>query len=242
MASTYRELYSDFQDKIKLYTEKLDFTEQQFMRRLTRGMQLFQRDIEMIEAYADISRADVTGPFLLPNDLLRIKELKDANNYTILAQGFNQWNRNQEHTLDNKLETPVDYSTRMTQYQPGGARLYAVWGRNLDLFPDEQDTALQLWYIPDIHAFSRASTQWQAWFANQTAFVNLFDTAVMHASLAPYEDAFVNYAVADFIQSQGSANYKVFESYFNKAKEEARLNKPMYNKESVRDYFFSPWS
>ena len=45
--STFRELYSDFQDTAKLYTEKMDNTEVTFMRLITRAAQEFQLETEL---------------------------------------------------------------------------------------------------------------------------------------------------------------------------------------------------
>ena len=51
MASTFLELYSDFQDEVKLYTEKLDVTELSFMRRFTKGIQAFQQETFLLLSF-----------------------------------------------------------------------------------------------------------------------------------------------------------------------------------------------
>lgn len=267
MSSTFAEIYSEFQDAVKIYTTKLDITPLSFMRRLSRGMRHFQRETEYIQA-AIILPIDANNLFTVPNDLNRIIELKDDNGYTIVPQQNNQFFRNQEHWLDGKLETPSDYSIRMQNYlrgqatfnpnrslsRPGMSRMYTLYNRVITIYPDYGDTSLDLYYIPNIDAISQNSTQWVRdpanpgndplfdWYPITTQFDNRFRTSTLHPDIAPYEEAFLNYAIADYIKSQGSANYKVFEQVFLAEVERAKVNKPTYFKEGVRDYFMAPWS
>lgn len=243
MASTFAELYSDFLDQTKIYTEKLDTTELQFMRELTKGMQKFQKRVEYIYAYADLTRSDLDAPFTLPTDAVRIIELKDSDSNILLGQGFNQFNRNRERYATNKVVTPTKYSIPVARSNDRGlVRMYQVFNRQLELYPDLQDTALQCWFVPDLHPISRASEQWEDWFATADAFTTLFRTSTVNIHLAPYESAFVNYAIASYIRSHGSANYKIFESYFTKEVDHALIEKPLYNREMFRDYHIAPYS
>lgn len=266
MGSTFAEIYSEFQDAVKIYTTKLDFTPISFMRRISRGMRQFQRETEYLEAQATIS-PDANNNFVIPDDLLRIVELKDANGFTLLSQQTNQYFRNQELWQDGYLETPSDYSMRMPGYLQGQTafgnrntnrpymhRLYTLYGRIINLQPNYGDTLLYCYYIPGIDAFSQASVQWVRdpanpgsdvnfdWFPYDTLFDTRFRTAKVHPTISPYEEAFLNFAIADYIKSQGSANYKVFEQVFLQEIERAKVNKPSYFKEGVRDWFISPWS
>ena len=243
MASTFAELYSDFLDQIKIYTEKLDVTELQFMRELTKGMQEFQKRVEYIHAYADLTRVDDDVPFTLPTDLVRIIELKDSDSNIILGQGFQQFNRNRERYATNKVVTPTKYSIPVTRNNDRGlVRMYQVFNRDLQLYPDMGDTALQCWFVPDLHPISRASAQWEEWFDLPDSFGDRFRNNTVNIHLAPFENAFVNYALASYIRSHGSANYKIFESYFKKEVDHAIMEKPLYNREMFRDYHIAPYS
>lgn len=268
MASSFAELYSDYQDAIKLYTEKLDFTERMFMRQISRGMQKFQRETEYIERYVSIlPNADTN--FYVPDDLLRVVEMRDCNNNKILQHDFMQWARQVEKWPTGYLETPTDYILRtenilspdaITDYLRSCAcassmgtpqRVFAIWGRRIHIYPWDTFANLLLRYIPDIHAFSQSSIQWNTtdpttglpngWFPDNR-FDNMFRTTVISPSLAPYEDAFVNYAIAQYVKAKGSANYKAYENDFWAEVERGKKNKPLYLAEAVSDYFMAPWS
>lgn len=75
MASTYAELFSDFQDTVKLYVEKLDVTEKGFMRLISRGLQLFQRETEYIEKNLRIT-PNADGSYTIPDDFMRYIEIR----------------------------------------------------------------------------------------------------------------------------------------------------------------------
>lgn len=258
MASSFADLYSDYMDKIKAYVEQLDVTPQQFMRDLTRGMQKFQRETEYIEALVQLNR-DANGKFISPDDVLRILEIRDADGHYILPQAYDQFVRNIDKWETGYLETPSDFTLRTTystfaplSYNqrilpgsvPGGLKQQRIWAlraTEILIFPEYTGSFIQLLYIPDIHAFSQSSSQWSAWFA-AGAFDNLFNGSVINPIIAPYEDAFVKYAIMEFIRAKGSANYRVYEQEFWVEVERAKVNKPIYNREMVADYFFAPYS
>lgn len=259
MASSFSELYSDYLDKIKGYVEQLDVTPQQFMRELTRGMQKFQRETEYVESRIQITATN--GEFLIPQDTLRILEVRDENGEYILGQSYDQFVRNIDRWPRGYLETPTDFTLRTLRSPkaiiPLPNRQLSIIDKMADIaqqriwtavvgriivYPNYTGTVLNVLYIPDIHAFSKNSPQWAAWFPESTNFDNLFNTAVINPILSPYEDCFVKYAIMEFIRSKGSANYKVFEKEFWDEVNRARINKPSYFHEAVSDYFFAPYS
>lgn len=268
MASTFAELYSDFRDSVKLYTEKLDVTELEFMRFISRAMQLFQRETEYIETYAEITKG--TDGFYIPEDMIRPVVLKDVNGYTLLQQSYPQYARNLELWHDGFLETPIDYSMRMQSYLSeqedkypsrtdgmdfSTSRIYTIFNRKIMMYPDYDDTKIYLWYIPDVHAISINSSQWSTydmntgifsqpylWYPIDTQFSTMFATTGINVLLAPFEEAFLDYAISKFLKSQGSANYKVFEMGFKEAVQWAIENKPQKFHEGVGEYMFAPFS
>lgn len=267
--SAFSELFSDFQDAVKIYTAKLDVTELSFMRLLTQGIQTFQRETEYVEAYAAVQK-DANNRFYMPNDAIRIVEVKDDDGYTFVMQGYDQYTRNLERWQDGYLETPTDYSMYMPRYLSGKdddninpnamrssitknkSRLITIWNRRFLLHPDLDDKVIHVWYIPDLQPISRLSTQWVAdpanpgsdpndWFPEQN-FDVMFRNSSVNPTIAPYEKAFCDYAKAEFIKSQGSANYKIFEIAFWSEINRAKNNKPVKYKEAVRSYMMAPKS
>ncbi|MGC8978631.1 hypothetical protein [Caldisericum sp.] len=267
MASTFAELYSDYRNIIKIYTEELDVTPQQYMRDYTRGMQKFQRETEYVENWVKVNRDPNTLQFQIPPDCLRIIEIRDQDGEKILSQDYVQFGRNVDKWDLGYLETPTDYVLRTGKIVPFVMtdnrkrnlpdwttnpalpqwesqkiqRIWAVFNTTLYIYPEYKGDILYIYYIPDIHAFSNNSFQWAPWFA-ANAFENLFQTAQVNQLLAPYEDAFNKYAVSEYIRSKGSANYKVYLQEFWEEVQRAKLNKPTYFKEGVADYFFAPYS
>lgn len=257
MASTFAELFSDFQDQVKIYTEKLDLTEFAFMRLFTKAMQVFQRETEYVQKYVDVPYNVTDEVFYVPDDMLRPIEVKDVDGYTFVWQEYTQYTRNLELYADGYIDTPVNYTIRMPQYRNGNlARYITQYNRQFHIYPENRytgtaDDTLYLWYIPDLHPISQNSSQWNyndtlgnpaGWFPHDTRFDMMFRTTSVNNSLAPYEDAFLNHAIAMFIRSQGSANYRVFEKTFWDEVERAKWNKPVLFREAVRPYYLAPYN
>jgi len=260
--SVFRELFDDFTAEARLYVERLDVTEYVFMRYLTRGMQIFQRRTSYLETSAKLNRVppeEVEEPrswgtgsmFYIPEDMLYPISVfwKDVNGAMIrcVPQESSQFAVNLERAqgTPSHLETPVDYSAYNTAGRvswAGGRRMapvYTIIGRIIYIYPPPDEAIID--YVPDIHAISAYSPQWAAWFPLETNFLPMFNTAKVHPVLAPYERAFVAYALATFVRSNGNANYLVFEREFEKEVADAIQNKPTYFREGVRDYGFAPW-
>lgn len=269
MASTFAELYSDYRNIIKIYTEELDVTPLQFMRDYTRGMQKFQRETQYVEIWVKRQRDPNTRLFYIPDDTLRIIEIRDENGEKLLQQDYLQFMRNVDKFDLGYLETPRDYTLRTRRYLPQTLtdnrnllqqqnwsnpnfypynifpidvqRMWTVYNNTLFIYPDYYGKELLIFYIPDIHAISQASPQWQAWF-QPNQFENLFNTSTVNPLLAPYEEAFNKYAISEYIRSKGHVNYRVYLQEFWEEVERAKINKPSYFAEGVADYFFAPYS
>jgi hypothetical protein len=250
MASNYFELYSDFTDQIKQYTEKLDVTEKSFMRMFSRGMQKFQRDTKLVSVKRTINRNPTFGLLYVPSDLLEIIEIKDVNNFTLLLQDMDQYNRYVEKYTDGFTRTPDDYSIRLKpEYRTENSRVITIdynTPRAFKIFPsidtDETvvDALIYLWYYPDLQAFSVNSAQWATWFTDEDAFWDNFNTFGLTPLLAPYEDAILDYAIAKYLQGNVVANYKIFEARYKEEVQNAIINKPVLMRERGRDYFCAP--
>ena len=180
MASTWSSLYSDFRSAVKIYTEKLDVTAVEFMRKISRAMQQFQRDTKMVESYAILTYDSTNEYFMLPTDVMMIILVKDSNDYTIIQQDFTQFRRNIEQLETGRQTVPAKYSYKISRepnadtnlyrirnnnyYPLEQARMYSVYAGTLLLYPYLNDTTLKLWYYPDMPAFDRTAALWEDWF------------------------------------------------------------------------------
>ena len=268
MASTFLDLYSDFQDEIKAYIEKIDVTELSFMRRLSKGMQIFQLETEYIEAI-DILNQQENGSYMLPYEYKRIVKIQivgdervqfEVGNFTQLwdsiersHSGFIEKKDNVEINRRNSGEFTIEYS---------------VFGRKL--FFDTRlpaGTQLRVFYIPDLSPISRGSILWnqpddtvaipvvyKSWYpmdevikdpltnAITSRLIYMMNSTRMLSPMSDYEDVILNYAIAAHIRSKGSINYQVFEKYFREGIEMAKVNKPELFKNGTADYNYSVWS
>jgi len=265
MASTFADLYADYSDEIRRYTEKLDVTERQFMRNYTKAMQQFQRETEYMERYVELTPSS-DSLFYLPDDCLRVVELRSPDEEKLVQQDYMQYARNVEKWPGGYLETPYDYTigtnlrvenSEIFNYlrgccatSPGNVRLFTIWARRIYVYPYKDFDTLKLRYIPDIEAFSRNSPQWNTvdgqgapngWFPD-TRFDTMFRTSGVAPSMAPYEDAFLTYAVMRYIRKMGSVNFREYKSEWNAELKRAKENKPLYWSEGVADYKMAPWS
>lgn len=240
MASTFAELYGDYLDSIKQYSQKLDVTPMQFLRAYTRGMQHFQRETEYIEHAAKVLPDPTTGDFFLPTDLWRLEQIKDSNNLTLIPQSPDQFEETVERDVNTGLTEVPSRRSWFTRNDKTPMRYYTIYERTIRpniLYP-ATDTYFHIRYIPDLHAFSRNSAQWAPFFVDDNAFQTQFETTGVTPALAPFENAFTDYAIAQFIKSQGSVNYKVFEISYMQEVEKAKLVKPTYFTEGKADYQF----
>ena len=258
MASTFAELYSDFQDRVKAYVEKLDITEYSFMRMLTQGIQKFQRETEYAEKVVKIQK-EVNGNrevFIVPNDMIRPIDVRamhetpyGVEEEIFLLQSYEQFIRNKDKWEMGYLETPTDYELRIPHKRTapavrarGHVRLATIYSRELLTFPEYKGNELVVWYIPDLYPISAGTEHWEPWYPLDVNFMRMFTTARITPSLAPFETSFVDYVLSVYIQSKGSANYRVYEEQFMAAIQRAIETKPTLFREAVADYMFAPFS
>lgn len=267
MASTFLELYSDFQDEVKLYTEKLDVTELSFMRRLTKGIQAFQQETEYVE-FRDILNRHTDGTYKLPYEYKRIIKIEAVGDERIQFEmgSFLQLNDSIERNNSGFIEKRPNVEINR-RYSGQRTIEYALHGREFYFDTRLPDTMqLRIFYIPDLSPLSTSSVLWtqaddttvtpiiyRNWFPTDQLITDPVTTQqvsrllyMMNNSrvLCPlnlYEEAFLNYAIANYIRSKGSANYQVYERQFDKAVESAKINKPEPFQNGVADYNYSVW-
>ncbi len=243
MATRFVELYADFQDQIDIYVPKLKVSELLFMRLLSRGAQIFQRETKLIEAKLELLR-NANGVFQLPEDILEIKEIRDKDSNP------EQWLRAVDEIKAGRPSVAQHYSYGIGDYYfhsfpverlvPLGTEvpIASVYSRILHIYPDDSAKypSLWLWYIIDLQPISESSPQWAAWQPFDVNFETMFRGATINPVLSPYQDALVAFAIAEYLKSKGSVNYQVFEQKFWLEIERAKLNKPEYYQELYGEY------
>ena len=185
--------------------------------------------------------------------MIRPINILNAEDRPLLIQQYDQYSRNVEKTVIDVaatsrssdvaggfLESPTDYDIPLPYTTP--TPYVTIWARTITMFPDDSSATLTIYYIPDIQAISSVSPQWTSWFPHNTNFETLFNTTTVHASLSQFEEAFLYWALADYIRSKGSANYKVFQQSYKEEVAWAVLNKPTLFKEGRSSYFMAPYS
>ena len=108
MPSTYLELYSDFQEEVKLYHEQATFTERSFMRRITTAAQEFQKRTKIVETEKQLFRAN---NFYLGDDILEIIEVCDQNDNNFFSMEFGQF-RSEVEKLPTEITPLTDSEGR----------------------------------------------------------------------------------------------------------------------------------
>lgn len=216
MASTYEELYSDFISDISRYTQNATITDVQFMRSLSIAAQEFQRLTKVVTSEKKLFRAN---SFALGDDVHEIVELQDAAGNKLLSMPYSQFRQEFERVgadlesetslaryygARNRAETVYRYDIDKKPPDTGdgdyGAhtRIWTVLYNSVVLYPDMGDEYLSMIYHPDIHAFSKNSPQWSAWFPYDTKFNKLFKEQSLGEELSKWEQAIVFRVVARY--------------------------------------------
>jgi hypothetical protein len=268
MASTFLELYSDFQDEVKAYTEKLDVTELSFMRRLSKGIQRFQSETEYVE-FRDILNRHPDGFYRLPYEYKRIVKIEALGDERIQFEmgSFLQLNDSIERNNSGFIEKRDNVEINR-RYSGERTIEYGLHGR--EFFFDTRLPAnmrLRIFYIPDLSPISIGSALWtqpddltvtpnifRNWFPTDQLITDPVTTMQVSrllymmgntrllSPMGEYEDAILNHAIASYIRSKGSINYQVFERNFNEGVKTAIINKPEPFRNGVADYNYSVWS
>lgn len=269
MASTFRELYSDYQIALRVFIEKLPTDEVTFMRSFTRGMQQFQRETEYLEKKITFLKAAQEPYYTIPIDCLRIIQIKDvdANGHGRLCVPMGV---KQRDAYNEKMSNGLYGDVKLLDYHRGysynnDSTRYSIHDNEIRFSrgeePYEPDEIL-LFYKPDIPAFGAPLwtpgtntpifnyyTYWDAWYSLNTlnvptldaTFQTMFESTRVNPLLAPYEHTFMMYAISEYIMAAQSPNFKEYERKYKEEVEFAKQYLPEYSHHSTRDYNISPW-
>jgi hypothetical protein len=244
--STWAELGDDFRQTVLLYTEKLPITEPQIMRWLSRGQSDFQRKTRYVEGTKNLVTAD---SYDLGDDILEIRAVIDSDGTELLLLGYDQYKEAIDRAGGGTYgyhETPQHWSWRknLSTLSDWGnlGRICTVWENKLLRYPTNTDATIEVRYIKNVHPFSSASTQWSAWYPLDTDFPTKFKEEQPLVELREWEDAFVAYAVGQYLESISNGNAPLFTGRYEQMVAEAIRLKPVLYQESVAPYNISPFS
>lgn len=261
MASTYAELYSDFQSEVALYHEHAAVTDRGFMRVFTKVAQEFQKITKVVESEKQLFR---DNNFYLGNDVLEIIEIADENNNNFFIMEYKQYTNELEYLggtnnsalqinsltqPGNRAETVDKFDlsrhppeTNDSQYGRH-TRIATVTYNSVIFTPDRGDAILELRYIPDLHAFSKNSPQWTAWFDNDGAdFLQLFTERGLGDEISPFEDAILQKAVSKYLFAYlDKDKSKAMQAQYDRAIETTLANKRQLYSFGMAQYSISPY-
>lgn len=246
MSSTYRELHDDYRQRLLAYTEKAVITERHFMRALTKGISDFQRRTNYVEGTKTLTSADT---YALGNDVLTIREIRDSDGVRLVLMADQQYRTTVDQSRAGIMgyhDMPLQpsFRTDATLLPDWGAisRICSVWDNKLVAYPFVTDEVFTLYYIKNLHPFSSNSDQWSAWFPDEGDFMGQFDSTAIAPELAPFEDTFVTYAVARYLEDIGHAMAATMQAKYEGMCAEAREMKPQLMTEGTSPYNVSPYS
>ena len=259
MGSTYAELYADFREKVKSYTERIDVTPLSFMRILTQGMQDFQAKTAYMERAVEITKDTVKPYYVLPIDCLYEVMINEMNSdgtegNTIVKQDLSQqYNNMQKNSMgygstprNHDLDLRGGYNFRLNNTVR--SKTYSIHNRNIVIEPSYPDKIV-VYYIVDFPAFTQPDNSvddifnyWKDWYPIDTNFNAMFTTARLPVELARFERAYLNFAVAEYLKNRSSQNFIYSETIYNNEVQYAKETKPIrYNQGNV-EYNLSPYS
>ena len=260
MGSTYAELFAEFNDDIKSYTEKLDVTELSFMRTLSQGMKLFQRGTKLLEKAVNVTKALSVPYYTLPVDTYQIKMINEINSdgtegATIVMQDLSQQYHNMQTnsygygSTPRNNDLPLHNGYNFYTNNKVRSRTFSIYNRNIVIEPDYPDS-IAIYYYLDFPAFSQPDSgvddifnYWKDWYPiNSANFATQFVSQRMPYDIAPYEKGILSYAVSEYLKRKNSQNFIYYKSEFEQEIQYAKDNKQCYHTEMYVDYNISPYS
>ena len=259
MGSTYAELYADFREKVKSYTERIDVTPLSFMRILTQGMQDFQDKTDYMERAVEASIATAKPYYSLPVDCKDVVMINEMNSdgtegNIIVKQDLSQQYYNMQKNSKGYGSTPRNHdleirgSSNFIINNTSRSKTYSLHNRNIIIEPSYPDK-IAIYYIVNFPAFTQPDNSvddifnyWRDWYPIDTNFNSQFTTERVPVEFARFERAFLNFAVAEYLKKRSSQNFIYSETIYNKEVQYAKDTKPIrYNQGNV-EYSISPYS
>lgn len=268
--SLFVELYSDFQEEVKLYHPDAVFNAKVFMRYLTRAARDFQRKTKVMEnkkeVYAD-------NEFFLGGDILQIIEVTDSENNALLPMEYKQarheiqmsapdvqgltevfyadvnmvsWRRKINRS-ENVMQNDLGKIPPPTGDESWGqhTRIFTVAANRLVVYPETlngvTDDFFNVYYYEDVIPFSANEEAWKQWFIGDEEFTLCFENTGFNAPLSQYEDTILSKAVSEFLKARlDKDQYYIRLKEYEKSVAFVIDNKPTLFRGGVAMYNLSP--
>lgn len=252
--STYKELYEDFTDIINRFTQKVQVTQQRFMRDIADAMNEFQMRTLLLEKVSVITLQSGNFWFDLPEDCFIVKEIQDPNGRVIIPQDYAQASRAnqvQQNGVNERMPLDYDYQLRKSYGSPSryfsivDRRILVSSGNYIMTSTPPDISTITVFYYPTVDRFSSTSVNWWAdWYANGGLdFETLFRTTTMPTPLNQYEEYLINYIVMKLSESMNNIdNANIHSRKFEYGIQRAIAEKPSYFTEGKIPYKMSPRS
>lgn len=229
--STFIELYSDFQEEVKLYHADATVSNRMFMRYIARAAKSFQRQVKVVENKKVIY---ANNEFFLGNDVLEIIELTDEDNNPLLPMTYKQARHEIQVSAPEVQGIPdnyyigaglINYRRRINRAEnvaandlgkipaPTGdenwgqhTRIFTVAANRVVVYPEmlngTADELLNVYYYEDITPFSSEEEAWKRWFIGDEEFMLMFQSTGFNAPLSQYEDTILKKSMIDFLRAR----------------------------------------
>lgn len=255
-ASSWKELYSDFQSGVREFTARLPITESQFMRDITRGISEFQKQTKIIQREKTIDVENEVFP--LGDDVSTIILVRDKHGSDLLSQSPEQLSRTMDNRNIGLNDAGRQFSYRITRdpgryvdtrYNPirngwigfpNSVRYYTRYANNIEIAPfSSDDTEITIRYILNYHPFSSLSSQWAAW-QNSDQFLTLFGTTGVPDEFSAWELAFLSFVRYEHYLRVGNALFAEEKKNFDTEVQRAILSKQQHFEQGQSEYNISP--
>lgn len=174
--SLMTEVYADYKNEIRSYTQDIVPTPFMFMRDYSIAMSEFQKETKYIEASLKIE--PVNNKFYVPADYYYMTQ--------VLSPCGNILEERSAKQFDYRFNKNIYYSAHMGIEPYSGRGFYTIY--NGEIVVDKDYEALYIRYIPHLHPISESSEQWfntkgDTLSAGDVAVANVL-YRVMHGNIA----------------------------------------------------------
>lgn len=242
---TWKEYYDDFTTSVLELREHVVITPRQYMGWVAECMQKVQRRAHAVTATKTIS-PDVNGNYDLEDDVLEIIDVQTTDGNELMSTSTTQNLRLREQTPLELNEQPYNFALRrdvpLVKNWGYQNRLYHRHGNLLTPFPAyETSTDVVVRYYVDFHRFSSASSQWTAWFPDDTDFDTSFTQLTPDPQIIQFDEAWTAYAAFRHYQRNNNPLYKDYFLEYKDAVETVITNVQQHFVEGPSPYNMSPY-
>lgn len=241
---TWKEYYDDWTSTILEYREHVVITPRQYMGWVAECIQKVQRRSH-IATGTKVIVPDSNGDYDIGDDVLEIIDVQTSDGDELMSTSVTQNQRTREQNQLGFNEQPFNFSLkRNAPYATGWGNENRVYHRHNNLLTPypafSSTTNVSMRYYKDFHRFSSASSQWAAWFPDDTDFDSQFMQEVPDAQIIQFDEAFQAYAAFRHYQRNNNPLYKDFFLEYKDAVETIISNIQQHFVEGPSPYNLSP--